>query len=395
MRKEPRVDEPLDEIEPDNSEKSGARKAPMRGRNELIARGVSIIALLATLYFVTQFVRAGYYALTDAFVAPLILTSDSDLVLPSKLNLARLQAERSALVSRVEQASALMIAAEAGDRKLVELRDAVREGLSWAETVTSSSVRYGSRDLSRLGEQQRLIHGRIAEQERYVTDVERQLASGLVRKTDLMRERDALNQLRVIALQKERETLESSTQLKISRRAARALRGDHGDQVMNTPELLQHREQLTHLEVDLLKLEAERHARASELRNARLELDKLDALIDEIRARPLFRAIESRQNVAFVPYTQIEEAELGAEVFECRLWGVFRCRKVGTVTQLIPGEVAAHDPWGNLARGQYALLRLTVGDAAKAKVLRVRATGAPEAVATTAASARAEQTRKP
>lgn len=361
---------------PVDADAFGASILRRPGRREFAARVLSLMALLATLYLLVEFAVASYAVMTDAFVAPLILSPDSDLVLPSKLNLARLQAERIGLVGRIEQASANMHAAEQGDHKLVALREEVRQGLAWAESVTSSSLRSGSLDLSRLGQQRQLIRDRVAEQARYVRELEGQLAAGLVRKADVMRERDALSQLRVFALQNERETLQSSSQLENSQLAARALRRRAGDaDAVSTPELLQHRDQLTRIEVDLLKLDAERHARASELRIAQHELEKLDALIGEVRARPIFRAIEARQNLAFVPYTQLEAIEVGGDVYECRVWGLLACRKVGTLTHIFPGELATQDPWGAVARGQYALLKLSEPEAAKAKVLRVRPAG--------------------
>jgi hypothetical protein len=54
------------------------------------------------------------------------------------------------------------------------------------------------------------------------------------------------------------------------------------------------------------------------------------------------------------------------------VWGVFACKPVGTITEIVPGEVILPDPWGNPARGQYAVLDLSNHDAAKSKVLRVR-----------------------
>jgi hypothetical protein len=48
------------------------------------------------------------------------------------------------------------------------------------------------------------------------------------------------------------------------------------------------------------------------------------------------------------------------------------CRPVGTVSEVVPGEVILPDPWGNQTRGQYAVLNLQDRDAARAKTLRVR-----------------------
>jgi hypothetical protein len=51
---------------------------------------------------------------------------------------------------------------------------------------------------------------------------------------------------------------------------------------------------------------------------------------------------------------------------------VFNCHEVGRVTEVVPGEVATQDPWGELARGQYVVLALDDPPAVRARVLRVR-----------------------
>ena len=52
--------------------------------------------------------------------------------------------------------------------------------------------------------------------------------------------------------------------------------------------------------------------------------------------------------------------------------GIFLCKPVGRVGEIVSGEVILPDPWGNQARGQYAVLDLLDHDAARAKTLRVR-----------------------
>jgi hypothetical protein len=76
-------------------------------------------------------------------------------------------------------------------------------------------------------------------------------------------------------------------------------------------------------------------------------------------------------DIAFVPYDQLGGVGPGARIMDC-LWGVFRCHQVGTITELVPGEVVTQDPWGKLARGQYVVLHLTDAGAVRERVLRVR-----------------------
>jgi hypothetical protein len=50
---------------------------------------------------------------------------------------------------------------------------------------------------------------------------------------------------------------------------------------------------------------------------------------------------------------------------------------VGTVTELVSGEVITQDPWGELARGQYVILEMRDRAALFERVLRVRHASAP------------------
>jgi hypothetical protein len=108
----------------------------------------------------------------------------------------------------------------------------------------------------------------------------------------------------------------------------------------------------------------------------RRDLAERIAKMDELRAhlelRPLYRATRERIDVAFVPYTQLDAVRSDAAVYSC-VWGLFMCKEVGTVSEVVEGEVLVQDPWGTPARGQYAVLDLWDHDAAKAKMLRVRA----------------------
>jgi len=65
----------------------------------------------------------------------------------------------------------------------------------------------------------------------------------------------------------------------------------------------------------------------------------------------------------------------GAGVYDC-VWGLFNCKQVGTVAEIVPGEVILPDPWGTTTRGQFAVLELREHHSAKSKSLRVRL-GAP------------------
>jgi hypothetical protein len=329
--------------------------------------GVALSGLLVGLVYAGV---TAFHAINDSFVAPIILSPDNDLVIQSKLSLSRLLAERRAIEARIEENEAGAGAAEASVARLEASQDSAARALDWQLEVTAEQERLGKRELRRIAKQDALLDGMTAHQEDVVVAAEKNVAGGLAHQADLERERQTLDQLRLTALQSDRERVAAEIQLHAASLAQKALHGGPGS--IATPEMVARHDQLVRVELDLLKLKAELATKRSLVRADHDELAKIDELVTQLKSRPIFRAIEGNQNVAFVPYTQIEGVSGGASVYHCAVWGVFACRYVGRVAQLLPGEVAMQDPWGSPMRGQYALLDLFRPEAAQAKVLRVR-----------------------
>jgi hypothetical protein len=144
------------------------------------------------------------------------------------------------------------------------------------------------------------------------------------------------------------------------------------------PELLTRQEQMIRVELELVHIDSEKRSKLAQRSALTERIAKIDELATELKSRPLFQAAEKSIDMAFVPYTQIDGVTRGATVYSC-VWGLFMCRPVGTVSEVVPGEVILPDPWGNPTRGQYAVLNLQDREAARAKTLRVRSWSAADA----------------
>jgi hypothetical protein len=335
-----------------------------------VLSGLALGGLLGALVYAGL---TAFHAISDSFVAPIILSPDNDVVIQSRLSLSRLLAERRAIEARIAENEKAADAAEASVARLEDFRGSASRALDWSMELTAKQERFGERELQRIAEQEALVDGMTAHQKDVVASVEKNVEAGLTHKADLEREQATLDQLRLTALQSERERVAAEIQLHSASLAQRALHGGHGR--IATPEMVARQDQLVRVELDLLKLKTEAATKRELARADHDELAKIDELVTQMKSRPIFRAIEGNQNVAFVPYTQIDGVRGGAPVYHCAVWGVFSCSHVGKVAQLLPGEVAMQDPWGTPMRGQYALLDLFRPEAAQAKVLRVRGPG--------------------
>ncbi len=342
-------------------------------------RLLSLLALCGTLVGVGYAGLTAYRLMTDSFIAPIILSKDSDVVVQSKLSLSRVLAERHTLVSRIEDNQSTIEASEKAIARLNEVKTLAERSLDWTVAITSKQAAVSGRDLAALDGQKAVIQQMIEHEQTTVAEMKEYLAAGLIHKSELTREEASLNQLRVAALSNDRDRLATEVQRHTATLAQASLRQPNAKDLPSTPEMMMHQDQVVKLDLDILKLETEARSKRVQLRYDETELAKLDELVGDMKARPIFRAIESSQNVAFVPYNQIEGVQSGGTVYDCALWGLFACKPVGHVAEVLPGEIAAQDPWGTPMRGQYAILNLEEQRAAQSRSLRVRSHGSKTA----------------
>lgn len=322
-----------------------------------------------------------YHVATDGFVAPVILSTDSDMVIQAKLSMSQLLAEKMRIVSKKDAIHAEVQGAEEALAELKTLHSAATKGLEWTTSLTATQAVAGAKDQRTLVSQRETFAQMITEQEDFLTQMKKDLDAGLVAKADFARQQQSLNQLRVAAMENDRAHIASGvqmTQVKLTQQAI------DGRGQIATPEMLSHQDQMVRVRCEMIRLEAERRAKLAERRNLDEELAKLEELLGQLKSRPIFRAIEANTNVAFVPYTQIAGVRSGTEIYDC-IWGVFACRAVGRVAELLPGEAIVQDPWGSPARGQYAIMDLDDAQAAQSKTLRVRPSSRPFVPGTSAA----------
>jgi hypothetical protein len=342
-------------------------------RSSFGTRLFSFAALCGAVGAIGYVAHTVYHVATDGFVAPIILSPDSDMVIQSKLSMSQLVAEKMRIVSKRDALDAELLGAEQGLEQLKALREASAKALEWTTAITATQAAAGAEDRRALFQQRTMLAQMVVDEEHFADRMKKDMEAGLVAKVEYERELHALNQMRVAAIENDRAHILAGTQMSQVRLTQQAIAGG-GPSHISTPEMVNQRDQIVRVQCDIIRLEAERRSKLAERRSLDEELTKLEELLGQLKARPIFRAIEADTNVAFVPYTQIDGVATGAEIYDC-IWGVFACKSVGHVSQLLPGEAVVQDPWGSPARGQFAVLDLDDLKAAQSKTLRVRPTG--------------------
>jgi len=129
---------------------------------------------------------------------------------------------------------------------------------------------------------------------------------------------------------------------------------------------------------DVLKIKQEYEASRLETQKAvetrdtlKTALGRQDKLLETLQHTAYLRAMHDHAQVAFVPYDNLGKLRKGASLYGCRLGMIF-CHEVGTVLEVLPGEVQfKHPQRDKQLRGQMVELQLTDGAAAADDVLFV------------------------
>src|SRR5580658_2109671 len=239
-------------------------------------------------------------ALHDSFVAPTILSPDSDLVIASKLKLIELAVERARATAELEGIDSDVGADTQGLARLDELRGKLESAVQWTSEITTQKVVAGSRELKDLAQQRELVGAMVEEQRKLTENAHADVGAGVISRADYARQTQSLTEFQLALLENERSTLQSKAALLETALAQRALAGSGGAPIM--PELMMNEEQSIRVELETMRLEADKRSKLA-ARTAVIErIDKIDELSSEMRRRPVYRAIERSLDVAFVPY---------------------------------------------------------------------------------------------
>jgi len=344
------------------------------GAHPRIVALVGLTAVLAGLFYSG---RAVYYAFTDSWMAPITLSPDNDQVLQINVKLNEQQLQRDKLRTDIERIDADIVGVDAAVARIRTIQDMKKDTLRWTAFTNGAQSSAATARLHSLDEQRKLFESMLARQEEFARSAKRSADAGLLTKQELEREEQTLDQLRLGLSTTLRDTTEARAQNEHLLTAGSVLRNamksgpaqGAGPGVL--PEIAAGEDHEVRMTLELIKLEAERRALVAQRAMSVEGMERMDEVFKQLKARPLYRAVAAKTDIAFIPYTQLETVEPGATLISCA-WTLFRCHAVGRIAEILPGEVVAQDPWSNVSRGQYAILDLREHEAAKEKVLRAR-----------------------
>lgn len=343
--------------------------APVPVRS-VTSRAFALGLLAATVAAIGWAGATAYHVVTDAWIAPLHLSRDNDSVAQLRLAHQRNLSELARLDAEVTRFEGEMTAIASAITTLSTLRDSARSTLAWQAEQSRIEAGGLTEQIGLMRHQLTTLEELHTRQEQLVTKARADLAAGLVDRTAVDREEQVRDGFTVEISELTRQISETTLRGTQNASAWRALSG-HKAMVGRMPEVAAGDEHTARIDVEIERLRAEARGDRAQHEAAKTAAAAQRELLGELEARPLYRAMTAATDVAFVPYTQLDKLAPGASVIACS-WSVFDCHRVGHVAEVVPGEVVTQDPWGELARGQYAVLALDDKDAVRERVLRVR-----------------------
>lgn len=338
-------------------------------------RALALGMLAATLFGAAWGANQVYRVVTDAWIAPLHLTPDNDALVQLRLQHRRARDELVRLDAEVSRLDGEIAAIESSIAKLSQLRGSAQATLTWSTEQTGIEASGLATARSLMLQQRNQLIRIQSRQSELVERARKDLAAGVIDRAAVDREEQVADQLGLELIQLDRSLADTEMKRRQNQVALQAMRAGLGRGVAaapgTMPEIAQGNEHMTRGDVELERLEAE--ARSDRMLRA-AAVDTATAqrgLLAELEARPQYRAMSQATDVAFVPYDQLPDLVVGARVLDC-VWTVIYCEEVGRIAEIVPGEVVTQDPWGKLARGQYAVLSLDDKDAVHERVLRAR-----------------------
>lgn len=344
------------------------RRVSLRSAGSALGvRLASLVILGGVLVGLAAVGAAAWHAMRDSFIAPLSLSADSAVVLENTLRLTELELERTRSVADADAAAAEASDADEENARLQEVERTLVLAGPWGQATHTDQRSASVAEVNSLAMRQSLLAKMIDKQRRLADLSLRNLQAGVISQTEYEQETLRLDQLTLSAMETARARVQSAFALKKARLGKQALDGS----APPLPEMVAREDLRVRIEVQRLRAEGRKRAKLAERSALMARVQKIDALLTQLKRNPLFHAAEAPLDLAFVPYSQLDGVSGGATVLRCRLV-VFACRKVGSIAEFIPGEVVQPDPWGKVERGQYVALELTDRTAARAKTLRVR-----------------------
>jgi hypothetical protein len=318
---------------------------------------LTIIVIVLIGYIVTT----AFFYVSNSWVVPMAVSPSDEKIISLQQQVAAQQSSRDRTAAELEQAERAIVVQQEFQS---EFEKAIKSDLDGRKAALERMHQLASAASSTRAA---IRHSNNA----YANASQRQMAqewrAGLIDRNQMLAGKFQVAQISTSNL-----TL-AERQAEYETRAA-----DLEAQTRSLEALLANTTQQGALSYDVLKIKQDYEASRLETQKAietrdmlELGLEREEKLLASLQQSSYLRALSDHAQVAFVPYGNLTKVEKGQSLYACKL-GMVICHKVGTVLEVLPGEVQFKHPHKDkMLRGQMVELKLDDNSAAEDDVLFV------------------------
>ena len=318
---------------------------------------LTIIVMVLVGYIATTL----FFYMSDSWIVPMAISPTDDKVVSLEAQLAERQNNRDRLTADLEDANRAIKMQQAFQSEFAKAIQSDLDGRKAAlERMHELAVAAASTRVS-------IRHSNDAFASANAKRMAEEYKAGLIDRQSMLSGKFQLAQI-------------SSSNLSLAERQAEyeVRANDLEAQTRSLEALLANTANDSALSYDVLKIKQEYEAsrlatdKAIGLRDALSQsVDREDKMLATLEHTGYLRAVHDHAQVAFVPYGNMHTLDAGKSLYGCKLGMIF-CHKVGTILEVLPGEVQFKHPHRDkMLRGQMVELRLEDGAAATDDVLFV------------------------
>jgi hypothetical protein len=314
-------------------------------------RGLGFVILTIIVVVLVGYIATSvFYMVSDSWIEPMVVSPTDERVLTLKSQLAEKSNLRDQVALELQHTERFIASQQEFQAEFVK---AVKADLAERKTTLR---RLKSLASGYAGERSRIRKSNREFAKQSKAQMHKEYAARLIDRSEYLQGAFQLGQIATSSLSLAERQVEFETRASEIDGEARALEailtqkaaGDEGSLSYDVLKVKQ--------EYDSSRLETQK---AIESRAALKEsLARYDAILDSIKRSPFLRAADHSADVAFVPYSNLDDVKVGSPVYACALEMII-CHEVGSVRELLPGEVTYKHPFREKdLRGQMVDLKL-------------------------------------
>ncbi|HWO19379.1 MAG TPA: hypothetical protein VNO30_11405 [Kofleriaceae bacterium] len=315
--------------------------------------GFAILTIIV-IVLVGYIASTAYYYMSDSWLMPMAVTPTDERVVSLQAQLAEQQNTRDKLADELQQSERAILAQQAFQADFAKAIRSDLEGRRLALGRIRELATTASRTRAAI-KSQNSAYANASRQR-----MQQEYAAGLIDRNAMLSGKYQIAQITSSNLslaERQAEFETRAAELEAQTRSLDAILANAGD---GSPalsyEVLRIKQEYEASRLDLAKSMEAR----STLKSALARQDKIVAAIQQ---SAYLRALRDKASVAFVPYSNLENAGKGTSLYACKL-GMLFCYNVGEVLEVLPGEVQfKHPQRERMLRGQLVVLRLDKDDA--------------------------------